>query len=876
MRLERWRYTVPLRLRSLLRRARVEQELDDELRFHIERDIEAQVARGLPRDRARMRTLRAFGGVERRKEECRDARRINYVEHFLQDVRHAIRALRRNPGFAAAAILTLTLGIGANAAVFTVVNGVLLRAMPFPDPDRLYLVSDAPLGGPFKMGPALSDRDYVEFRRDDRLFERLAAFSGTTVAVSEVGDPAQVRGAEVTTDFFSVIGVGAALGRTFADGDGSRDAAVLSDKLWRADFNAEREVLGRTITLNGVRHTVIGVMPPGFDFPNAAQVWKAVDIRIDPHMSLMRPVLGRLRPGASPQQAQAELDTWVRPRVRQATSGGPVSRIIPVKELLVSDIRRPLAIFAGAVAFVLLIACANVANLLLTRALGRRQELAVRAALGAGRGRLVRQLLTESAALALVAGGAGTLLAYWAVPALIALAPIGNIPRIEMIRTDGRVLAFVLGLSLLTALLSGLEPALQATRHEGSQSALLDGRALTPRHDRLRGTLVVCEIALALVLLAGAGLMLKSFLRLRAVDPGFHAERVATLTIDLPDSIYRTVPQIHAFHARALTGLASLPGVTSVAAVNWLPLGGALTMGDVQIEGGTPAPGYLVDKPCVSAGYFRTMGIRLISGRDFSDRDQANAPGVAIVSQSVARRLWAGVDPLGKRISMEDHPQPNDWLTIVGVVDEVKQRGLAGKSDPAVYLPYLQVTRASWLNHMTFALQTASDPLRLAPAVRDIMRELDRNLAVPAMTTIPELIDATTAEPRFQTRLLGIFAMLALSLTIIGVYGVIAHSVVQRTHEIGIRVALGATAPTVVWMVLRRTLALVGAGVAIGLAGAAGLTRVLQKFLFEVNAGDPATLVTVAALLMAAACIAGWIPAQRAARVDPMVALRHE
>jgi predicted permease len=876
VRLERWRYTVPLRLRSLFRRARVEQELDDELRFHIDRDIEARMAKGLPNEQARLHALRAFGGVERRKEECRDARRIDYVEHFQQDFGHGIRALRRNPGFAAAAILTLTLGIGANAAVFTVVNGVLLRAMPFPDPDRLYLVSVTTRGGPFKSGPALSDSDYLDFQRADRLFDHLAAFTGTSVAVSEVGEPVQVPAAEVTTGFFSVLGVSAALGRTFAAGDGSRDAAVLGDKLWRADFNAEREVLGRTITLNGVRHTVIGVMPPGFDFPNKAQVWKPIDIRIDPHMSWMRPVLGRLKTGASQQQAQAELDAWVRPRVAAATSDARVDRIIPVKELLVSDIRRPLAIFAGAVAFVLLIACANVANLLLTRALGRRQEMAIRAALGAGRGRLVRQLLTESATLALVAGGMGALLTYWAVPALIALAPRGSIPRIEMIRTDGRVLSFVLGLSLLTALLSGLVPALQATRHGRGPSSLPDGRAFTPRHDRLRGTLVVCEIALALVLLTGAGLMLKSFLRLRAVDPGFHAERVATLTIDLPDSAYRTVPQIQAFHAGALTGLASVPGVTSVAAVNWLPLGGALTMGDVQIEGGTPTPGYLVDKPCVSPGYFHTMGIRLIGGRDFSDRDQASTPGVAIVSQSVARQLWAGVDPLGKRISVEDHPRPNDWLTIVGVVDDVKQQGLAAKSHPAVYLPYLQVTRAFWVNHMTFAVQTVSDPLPLASAVRAIIRDLDGNLPAPAMTTIPELIDATTAEPRFQTRLLGIFAMLALSLTIVGVYGVIAHSVAQRTREIGIRVALGAAAPAVVWMVLRHTLVLVGAGVAMGLAGAAGVTRVLQNFLFEVNAGDPATFLMVAGLLMAAASIAGWIPARRAARVDPMVALRHE
>jgi putative ABC transport system permease protein len=546
-----------------------------------------------------------------------------------------------------------------------------------------------------------------------------------------------------------------------------------------------------------------------------------------------------------------------------------------LKDLLVANIRASLLVFAGAVAFVLLIACANVANLFLARAAGRGHEMALRSTLGAGRWRLVRQLLTESTLLSLAGGACGILVAFWIVPALLALAPAGKVPRMEMIRMDGWVLAYTFGISVITGIAFGLAPAFHATRRDAGQALSQAGRSVTGGHERMRSALTVSEIALALVLLTGAGLMLKSFSHLRAVNPGFSPHSVMTITVDLPDSVYRTPAQMRAFHARTLAELSQLPGVSVSAAVNLLPLGGFLTMGTFQVEGSRRPPGFMVDKPCISPGYFKAMGMPLLRGREFTEGDNETAPGVVVVSQSVARTLWSGPDPLGKRISMEDEPKPEDWLTVVGVVEDVKQQGLAKRSDPAIYQPYLQISSQFFLSHMTFVVKTASRPESVASGIRTVLRSVDRNQPT-SIASMDTLVAATTSESRFQTRLLAAFAMVSLVLTIVGIYGVLAYSVAQRTREIGVRMALGAQGADVFGMLLRKALVLISAGIVIGGAGALALTRVLEKFLFEVKPADLPTFAGVAIILALSALSACYVPARRAMRVDPMVALRYE
>jgi putative ABC transport system permease protein len=871
---ERWLYTVPLRLRSLFRRNRVESELDEELRFHVERLTEEHVIRGLSRDDARLAALRAMDGLEQRKEECRDARRVRVLEDLMSDVRYGGRALLRNRGFAAAAIGTLALGIGATIAVFTVVDGVLLRPMPFAQPDRLFLVTHTE-PGPFMAGPGLSDRTYLAFKSADRTFEHLAAFSSRTASMRGPGDPAIVQIAAVTTEFFAALRVAPATGHAFDDG--SEQSVLLSDALWRSRFAADPAIVDKVIALDGVRRAVVGVMPAGFDFPNHAQAWIPQTIRTDPHMSLVVPVLGRLRPGVTVAQARAEFEAFTR-HLDEPAGGKWVSGILPLKELLVADTRRPLGIFAASVVLVLLITCANVASLLLARASGRQREMAVRAALGASRRRLIRQLLTESALVSLAGGACAIVLARWGVPALLALAPEGKIPRIETIAIDGRVLIFAIGVSLVTGLIFGVAPALRMTRRGFHGSLAPSSRTFFAGQERLRATLVTAEIALAVMLLVGAGLLLKSFLRLQAVDLGFRPDQVITLTVDLPETDYPTAQKLHAFHEQTLARLSGLPDVVSAGAINWRPLGTVLITGDFQVEGGPTVPdGFIPDKPAVSPGYFAAMGIRVLRGRDFTTEDTASSANVAVVSRTVARFL-SGSDEnaIGRRVSLRDNPAPEDWLTVVGIVDDVRQWGPHEPAHAAIYQPYLQVSRPFFINHMSFAIRTAADPLRLAPAIRSVLRDVDRNQPAQSIVPMTDVMSAATAEPAFQARLLTIFASLALILAAVGIYGVVAYAVSQRTQEIGVRMALGAQAGTVVWMVLGRTLLLSAAGVALGACGALAATRILATLLFEITPTDPATFSAVASIILLVALAAAVVPALRAARIDPVVALRND
>ncbi len=869
------------RFANLWRRGELDRNLDEELQFHLEARVRDNINAGMTPDAAQRDASRRFGNRTLAKENAREMNLLRWMETFGQDLRFALRGLRKSPAFASVAILALTLGIGANTAVFTVVEGVLLRPLPFPQAGRLMLISYHPQHGPFESGPGLSDTHYLEFHRQTRAFEQVATFAQESVTLTGAGDAIRVPAAMVTASFFPVLRVNPKLGRSFLQEEeqsGRNSVAMLSDQLWRTRFNADPNILGRDITLDGVSRKVIGIMPARFSFPNNVELWVPLQVGGDPHNSYFRPVLGRLRPDVSAQQAQAELSTLTRHlQVRAEDSKDMLAEILPLRDLLVGNIRKSLLIFMGAVGFVLLIACANVANLLLMRATSRQSEIAVRTALGAHRNRLIRQLLTESMLVSLLGAAAGILLAVVGVPVLLALAPPGRIPRAEDVHMDGWVLAFTLVLALGTGLLFGLAPAFRATRRELNEALNQSGRAVAGSRQGLRNALVIAEVAFTLILLAGAGLMLKSFLRMRSVNPGFHPENTLVMTVDLPDSVYKTPTDMQAFDARILAKLASLPEVSGAAAVNFLPFEPFLIRGDFHVEDGRRLPpGYSVDKPAVSPEYFRVMGVRLLNGRSFTARDDAQAPGVAIISHNVAQTLWPGEDPIGRRITLEDQPESRDWLTIIGIVDDVRQQGLTSRPDPAIYQPYQQIRRSFFLSHMTFAVRTAANEEYIAAAMRGIVQQVDRNLPVQSITAMTDVIAASSAEPWFQTRLIAAFSFLALLLSSIGIYGVLSYAVTERTREIGIRMALGAEKSDITQMVVQRSLLLVGAGVGIGVAGALVVTRVLTRFLFEVAPSDPATFVLVAALLAAVGLLAGLLPAGRAARVDPLVALRCE
>ena len=879
---DRWLHVLTMRVRALSRSRALDDDLDEELRWHVEHLVDANIERGMSPEVARRAALVAMGGVQQRKEQCREVRGINLVEQCAQDVRYAVRSLRHAPAFTLAAIGTLTLGIGASVAVFAVVNGVLLRPLQLPEPDRLYLVAMSPRNT-FLNQPVLSDHNYVALRDRNRTFASLATFSTFAGNLVGAGDPVVIKAGNVTTGFFDVLGVAPVLGRTFTEGDakiGAEQTIVLSDALWRERYGAQASVVGSEVSLNAVRRVVVGVMPAGFQFPEDVEAWTPQEVHTRDGNSLMFPVIGRVKPDVTIEQAQAQFETIQRELPEQPASDGTpwTVGLIPLKELLVGQVRRPLTIFAGAVLVVLLVACANVAHLLLARGSHRRRELAIRVALGATRSRLVRQLLVESASLALAGGAAGLLFAHWSVPALLALAPGGRIPRLEMIRIDTWVMAFAFGVSLVTALTCGLIPALRATAARTPDS-LQPGaaRSFGAGQERLRRTLVVAEIAIALVLLAGAGLLVKSFIRLRAVDPGFDPRHAITLNLDLPEATYPEASRLQAFHRDLLARLRAVPDVTAVGLVNWRPLGNMHISGDFSAEGRDAEPDFLVDKPAVSGGYFAAMGIRLIRGREFDSRDHATGAPVAIVSRSVARYIDRSEEVVGRRVSLQRVSGPNDWVTIVGVVEDVRQYGPAQATRPAIYKPFEQVHHTFFLNHMSYVLRTSSsDPGRAIPALRAALRAADKNQAATSIARMDDVMFLATAEPRFHTRLLGAFAVLALLLAAVGVYGVIAYSVAQRTHEIGVRMALGARATAVVWMVLRGTLLMGAAGVLLGSAGAVAATRLLTPFLFETTPTDLATFAAVAITMFAAALTAGAIPARRATRIDPLVALRHE
>jgi putative ABC transport system permease protein len=876
--------------RNLRHEAGVERDLDDELAAYLDLLTEEKVRLGMSPEAARRAARIEAGGVEQLKERVRRARIGAFADAFLLDLRYGARMLARSPGFAAVAVLALALGIGASTAISSVVDGVLLRPLPYPDAGRLVMVSRHFARSAFPYGP-LCLADYLDWRAGNRAFEDPAAFGQRRFDLTGTGEPEQVAGAEVTAGFFSALRVRPLLGRVFGpgeDGPARQRLAVLSESLWRRRFGADPGVVGQAVDLDGNRSTVVGVMPGGFHYPRQdSEVWTnlvfAPPTRRGPFFYRG---LARLAPGVTLAQAQAEVDAIARrielgdPRTSRLTF--PLQTL---REAIVADARPALLVLFGAVSLVLLIAAVNVANLLLARATAREREMAVRLGLGAGRARLLRQLLTESGLLALTGGIAGVAVAALGLALLRAWNP-GNLPRIEEVRLDARVLGFTLLVSLLTGILFGLAPALQSSRADLASSLKEGGRgqSASAGRRRTRAALVVAEIALSLLLLAGAALLLRSFVRLQQVETGFRvpAARILTMQISPSAARYRDAGTSIALYERLLERVRHLPGVESAAVSDSLPPDREGDADTYVIAGRPLGPGELnpiVSAPTVSADYFHTLGIPLVKGRFFDARDRADSPPVAIISAGLARRDFAGRDPMGpidpigqriKRSGPELHGSP--YMEIVGVVGNTRYLGLARSTDAAYYEPLSQ----NGGRKLFLAVRSGTAAASLAPLLRREVQAVDRDVVVTAVATMEQALSDSVAQPRFRTALLAAFAAAAVLLAAIGIYGVVAWSVAQRTHEIGVRMALGARRADVLLLVVGQGAHLALAGIGLGLAGAFLLTRVLANLLFGVSATDPLTFILVPLLLAAVALAASLIPARRAAAIDPHAALKVE
>jgi putative ABC transport system permease protein len=803
---------------------------------------------------------------------------------LLNDLRHATRRLLSSPGFTALAVLTVGLGVGATTAMFSAVNGVLLEPLPYPEPGRLVMIRGATRAQPGRPG-VISYPDFRDWRRESRSFEELAALRTATVTLAEPGGPERIDGAAVTSSFFQALRVAPARGQVFgedAERSGGERVVVLGDRLWRR-LGADPTLVGRSLTLGGEPHTVVGILPRGFRPPREverAEVFVPLALdgeNLEQRGNRFLVAIGRLRSGVSLEAARAELARIAGNLEKEHPdhNTGVGAMVESLHADTVGELRRVLLVLLGAVAFLLLIACANVANLVLPRALARRREVAIRTALGAGRSRLVRHLLTESILLGVVGGAAGIALAYWGLGAMVSLAPAST-PRLHDITLDGRVLGFSLALSLLTGVAFGLVPALSASRADLHSALHESGRSpALARHPGAQ-RLVVAEIALSLVLMAGAGLLLESFRRQLLVDPGFDPRNVLTFAVSLPPTRYPRPDQRAGFYAELLEGVRHLPGVISAGAITPLPLGGDDIATRFTVEGRPqPAPG---QKPraeyrAVTAGYFETMRIPLRKGRTFGADDRRGAPAVAVVNETLAAQVFPGQDPLGQRLRIGVATDESDPLTfaIVGVVGDVPTFG--GRiAPPEIYVPHLQ---QSW-TWMSLVVRTSGDPVLLTGALRRQVGALDPEQPVYDVRPMLELLSDSVALSRFITALLGGFALLGLALATVGVYGVVAGSVDRRTGEFGLRLAGGANARDVLRMVMGQAARLAAAGVTLGLLASFALTRVMQGLLFGVSATDPATFAAVAGVLAMATLLASYLPARRAARLDPAAVLREE
>jgi putative ABC transport system permease protein len=890
MRSERWLYTIPLRLRSLFRRGRLDRELEEELRDHLERKTEENAARGMPREEARRAALLEIRGVERCKEECRETRRVNWIQDLIQDLRYGGRMLAKSPGFSAIAIAILAIGIGANTAIFSIVYAVLLKPLPFADSGQLVFLSEAkPQEG--ISGAGASYDNFSDIRAENRVFSGLTGFATHQLTLTGRGEPAAVNTGDVTPEFFALLGTKPVVGRTFLPEDNQQGAgpvAIVAESVWRERFAADPNVIGSAVNLDHRAYTIVGVMPeePSVIFsPRRIQFW--IPVAQDPLFGPWIPrqglrwlaVIGRLKAGVSVAQAQSEMDVVAARLAKKfpAENSGWVIRLEPLQRVIVGDVRTALLVLLGAVGLVLLIACANISNLLLARAASRGKEIALRIALGAGRARIVRQLLTESTVLGLTGGAAGILLAYWGVHALAAFLP-ENIPQIHAIRVDASVLLFALALALLASFLFGLAPAffavssnVQATLKEGASHASETGaRRLA------RGFLAAAEVALAMVLLAGAGVLLRSFAALASVNPGFRVTHLVKADIQLPQFQYAKPEQWVAFSDELLRRMQAEPGMRDCAVGLPLPLNkqGAAPlpfeiMDHAALPKGTPETADFVS---VSPAYFHVMGIPLLRGRAFNEQDAASAPLVTIISETLARRFFANEDPIGKQLVFNFPPHPGVPRQIVGIVGDVRDVSISQDPGPMMYVPFNQLP----LWGVEVVVRSELSAGSVAASIREVVHQVDKDLPVTDVVSMSDLLDTSVEQPRFRTWLLGSFAVIALVLAAAGIFGVISYSVSRRTHEIGIRITLGASPGNVMRLILTESARLVLIGLAVGIPVALGLGRFLSKLLFGIHATDPATFTAVAILLLAVAILAAYVPARRATRVDPMIALRHE
>ena len=803
---------------------------------------------------------------------------------MMADLRYAVRMLAKSPAFTAVAILTLALAIGANSAIFSVVNAVLLRPLPYPQSEQLVRV--------FGKQPQLdlapsSPANFLDWRAENEVFTHIATWVGQGFNLTGTDKPERVIGARVSFDLFRLLGVQPALGRDFAaeeDGDGGERVVILSYDFWQRRFAGDPSAIGRTITLSDQAYTIVGVMPRGFAFPSPrAQIWTPV--AFNPAERATRDtnfieVVARLKPGVSLEQARANMSAVAQrqaERYPQTNSGLGVT-VVSLQEHMVGNVRPMLVVLLGAVAFVLLIACANVANLLLGRAAARQREMAIRSALGASRSRVVRLLLTESVLLAVLGGAIGLLLAGWSLDLLLSLMP-ADLPFVAEIGVNRTVFLFTAAVSVLTGILFGLAPAWQVSKSDLNEGLKESGRGGSggPRRHRIRALLVISEVALSLVLLIGAGLMIRSFARLLAVDPGFKADHVLTAFVSLPASKYSERQAQVAFFDRLLERLRNVPGVNAAGIVTNIPLYGGSSTG-FDVDGRPEAlPGQrpMTDYRLTSPDYFTSMGMRLVKGRAFSHHDNESAPGVVIINETLAARYFAGEDPIGKRLNLSGDPE--DRREIVGVIADVRNYGVDAEVKPEVYVPFLQSAPeylASQTSAMTIVVRSAIDPTGLAAALREQVQALDKDQPVSAIKTMERYLAESMLPRRFSMLLLGAFAGLALVLAAVGIYGVIAYTVTQRTREIGIRIALGARGGDILRLVFSNAIATTVVGVGIGLGAAFALTRLLQSLLYQVTATDPIVFATIPLLLFAVAAIATYLPARRAMKVDPITALR--